>query len=132
MWRKFLLRNEEARLLFVDRSKAWALALVRAESRGPGDMGEAMRRVARRIRIPFGRIWALHYRPPKDVPVSIYQSLALAYIAMCEEQVRHLRHEIEVTRAIAGADCSAVRAAETLVDTHDLPVAGIVAKAGRE
>lgn len=41
--------------------------------------------------------------------------LQAAYQAECERQLRKLQHEIQITEAIAGADCSAVRAAKALV-----------------
>lgn len=117
---KSVLQKSEAALDFVGRSRTWAAELVRAESRGAGDKGEAMRRVARRIGIAFSRIWSLEYRPPKDVPVSVYQRLAQAYLAMREDQIRRLQHEIEITRAISGDGARAVRAAEALVAAADL------------
>lgn len=117
------LRNaqkQEAELDHVEQSRAWATALVRAECRGAGDKGPAMRRVARRIGVAFSRLWALDYRPPKDVPASMYQRLARAYLAMREDQIRRLEHDIEITRQIAGDGARAVCAAEALVAEANL------------
>jgi hypothetical protein len=99
----------------VDQAAGWARTLTQAEARGPGDMENAWRRLEARYGVPWRTFWALRYRRPRDLTVSIYQSLAAAYAAECERQMRRLRHEIATTKIIAGADHAAVRAAETLV-----------------
>ncbi len=64
---------------FVVEAQAWAKALVRFESRFPGDYAAAMRRVARQTKVTHGLLWALHYRAPKTVPVDQNAKLAEAY-----------------------------------------------------
>lgn len=103
----------------VDTAVGWANALVRSESRGPGDLDNAMRRVARRHSLPYGLFWKLRYRRPKDVAASLFISLREAYEAECARQLDRLAHDLEVTKANAGPDCRAVRAAQALVGAED-------------
>lgn len=44
-----------------------ARRLVQAESRGPGDTENAMRRISSRWGVPFTFLWSLRYRPPADI-----------------------------------------------------------------
>ena len=75
-----------------------------------------MDRLERRHALPRRTLWALRYRPPKDILASVYFKLLAAYQAECERQLRHLTHEIELTRAVAGPRVASVGAAEALVD----------------
>ncbi len=96
----------------------WANELVRRESRGPGDSENAMRRLEARYGISWRTFWALRYRPPSEVFVSVYQRLHAAYLAECERQERLLRHEIEIVKAkglASSAVTAAISEAESLV-----------------
>ena len=103
----------------VDQAAVWARELTRVEARGPGDLGNAWRRLEARYGVPASTFWSLRYRPPKDILASIYFRLRGAYEAECERQMRKLKNEIAITKAIAGADCSAVRAAAALLGEDD-------------
>ncbi|HVI30438.1 hypothetical protein [Hansschlegelia sp.] len=105
----------------VERAARWADALVRAESRGPGDLDNAMRRIARRYRLSHSVLWRLRYRRPRDVLASVYFTLLAAYEAECARQIDRLAHELEITKAVAGVDGRAVRAAQALVDKTHVP-----------
>jgi hypothetical protein len=74
-----------------------------------------MRAVAREYKIEYGVLWKLRYRKPKDIVVRWYFKLKTAYEAECQRQMRKLSHEIEKTKAVAGASAAAVSAAEALV-----------------
>jgi len=104
---------------YVERAALWTRDLVHKESRGPGDLQNAMRRVSRRHGIPHATLWALRYRRPKDLLISVFTAIQQAYVAECIRQARALEHEIEITKAVAGPDCAAVRAVETLVGSID-------------
>ena len=104
---------------YVDRAALWTRELVHKESRGPGDLQNAMRRVSRRHGIPHATIWALRYRRPKDLLISVFTAIQQAYVAECARQARALEQEIQLTKAIAGPDCAAVRASEALVGAID-------------
>ena len=98
------------------QARDWANELVRRESRGPGDMENAMRRLEARHGIGWRTFWELRYRTPADVLVGVYLKIAAAYQSECERQERLLRHEILLTKAKVGPFSPGVRAAETLVD----------------
>ena len=101
---------------YVAEASDWAKKMVRRDSRGSGDSGRAMAAVARRCGVTPSLIWALHYRPPKNLLVTAYFALASQYRDECEKQRKLLEHEIEVTAAKVGADSAAVGAARALVD----------------
>lgn len=105
--------------LYVDECAEWARRLTQTEARGPGDIDNAWRRLEIRYGLPWRVFWALRYRRPKDITASIYFRLLAAYEDVCERQARKLQHEIEVTKAKAGAAHPAVVAAETVVGEDD-------------
>ncbi len=113
------LRDEQMSDRAVDQAAGWARALTQSEARGPGDLDNAWQRLEARYGVPASTFWSLRYRKPKDIVASIYLRLRGAYEAECQRQMRKLHHEIEITKAIAGADHAAVRAAEALVDEGD-------------
>lgn len=83
----------------ISDARSWANELIRRESRGPGDTENAMHRLEARYGIPWRTFWALRYRPPSDVFVSVYLNLRAAYEAECARQERLLRHERQITEA---------------------------------
>lgn len=115
MDKKPLRERQMSDVALVERAASWADALLKLESRGPGDLDNAMRRLARKTGVSYATFWKLRYRRPKDVFASVYFSLLAAYEAEHKRQLERLTHELELTRAIAGADCRAVRSAEALV-----------------
>lgn len=80
-------------------ARTWANELIRRESRGPGDMENAMRRIEARYGVPWRTLWTLRYRPPADVMVGVYLNLKAAYESECSRQERLARHEREITEA---------------------------------
>jgi len=98
--------------------------LLRFETRGPGDTANAMRRIATRAAVPFGKLWALRYRPPKEIASHVLARIEAAHAAECERQLRRLAHDVEVTAAIAGAAHPAVRAGEAVLRAAGRPVEG--------
>jgi hypothetical protein len=115
--RKFSLRREKTvtSAATVQEASKYAHSLVTLRSRGSGDKANAIDRVARECRVPRGAIWSLLYRPPKRVWADVLQSLRDGYVAACEARLEELKHEIEITKTLAGTDNRAVRAAEALV-----------------
>lgn len=87
----------------ITDAQGWANKLLQRETRVPGDMENAMRRLEARYGVPWRTFWQLRYRPPSDVFVGVYLSLKAAYEAECERQERLLRHEREITKAKAMA-----------------------------
>lgn len=104
-----------AKILCVAEARSWASELVRRESKGPGDMENAMHRLEAKHGIPWRVFWALRYRPPTDLFVRVYLQIQSAYVSECERQERLLRHEIEITKATLGPHSVAVRKAEAVL-----------------
>lgn len=108
-----------AKMNVVASARTMAGELVKHESRGPGDMENAMHRLEARYGIPWRTFWTLRYRPPADVMAGVYHRLMAAYQAECDRQMRLLRHELETTERKAGPDAPAVRQARAVVDAMD-------------
>lgn len=99
----------------VQEASKYAHSLVSLRSRGSGDKANAIDRVARECRVSRGAIWSLLYRPPKRVWADVLQSLRDGYVAACEARLEELKHEIAITKALAGSDSRAVHEAEAMV-----------------
>ena len=84
---------------FVDEARSHLDSLLRAESRGPGDFLPAMRRLARRERVSYSALWALRYRPGKDIYASVFFKLRQAHADACQRQLQHLEHELALAEA---------------------------------
>ena len=108
----------------VEQSQDWARKIVNADVRGPGDLENAMRRVESRFGIPFAALWALRYRPPKDVAASIYLRLQQAHAAVCESQMRKYQDELEKVRQTTGHSAAFVRAAVAVAGDSDRTAEG--------
>lgn len=121
MFKKFLTDWQMSDVAYIERAANWSKDLARMRARGPGDLENAMRGIERDYGIDYWTQWTLRYRPSriKDIGVGIYNRLHAAYLAECERQARKLRHEAEITKAIAGPDHAAVRAAEALLGESD-------------
>lgn len=96
----------------IDNAANMARDLVQRESRGPGDVENAMRRVEAKYGVPYAVLWRLRYRKPKDILLGVAMRLVEAYEAQRAEQLRRLNHEREITRVTG-------RIAEALVAASD-------------
>jgi hypothetical protein len=103
-------------LAFVEEAGRWARALVWDECRRPGDYADAMRRVSRRTRVPFGLLWNLHYRQPKTIGVEKYAALGAAY---CDYQRRKYQEEREAAAPSTALGAALLRAADYLARQDD-------------
>lgn len=119
MCKKLLRERQMGDAAYVDQAADWARALTQRESRGPGDLENAWRRLEARYGVPSSMFWALRYRRPKDIMASVFFRLHGAYQAECARQMRKLQHDIELTKAIAGPDHPVVVAAQAVVDADD-------------
>ena len=70
--------------------------LLKLESRGAGDLENAMRRLGRRYGIPWRVFWTLRYRAPSDLFVSVFEKLKEANRAECGRQIERLKHELQI------------------------------------
>lgn len=99
----------------VMQARDYADELLRWETRGPGDTENAMRRLANRYALPFGKWWALRYRPPKEIASHVLTCIAAAHAAERQRQLRKLAHDIALTEATAGHSRDLADAARALV-----------------
>lgn len=106
---------------YLDQASVWSKELTRMRARGPGDMDNAMRSVAREYGLDYWFIWQLRYKRDrlKFLSISVYDRLKAAYQAECERQVRKLQNEIVITEKISGPHGAAVCAAKALVGETD-------------
>lgn len=72
--------------------------LLRLESRGAGDLENAMRRLGNRYGLPWRVFWNLKYRNQKDVFVGVLRKLKEAHIAECRRQVERMAHELQIAK----------------------------------
>ncbi len=84
----------------VDIARNMASELVQRESRGPGDLENAMRRIEQKYGIPYSMLWRLRYRQPADILCGIYRRIQAAYRDQCARQITKLEHDIAVTKAL--------------------------------
>lgn len=87
---------------YVEEAASKASWMVRREVRGPGDLLPAMNRIEQRYGVPYSVLWALRYRKPKDILVSVYARISAAYEAERERQRRLLEHEATIESAKTG------------------------------
>jgi hypothetical protein len=87
----------------VESATEYVRVMVQRESRGPGDLDNAMHRIEARYGLPFWSLWHLRKGKAKSCEVSLYQRIRGAYFDMCQRQADNLLHEIEL-EAAAGDD----------------------------
>lgn len=85
---------------YVIEAQRWAGALIEREHRGPCDtIDAAMWRAEQKWGIERSTFWALRYRPPRELFVSVYMRLRQAYVSECERQEARLQHELMLAKA---------------------------------
>jgi hypothetical protein len=72
--------------LLVEQARVWLGFLCREETNGPGEHGEAMRRIAQKLRLPFGFLSEMTYRPPKSISAGRFLTLAAAHDECIQRQ----------------------------------------------
>lgn len=94
--------------------------LIVNESRGPGDIDNAMRRLEAKYGIPYSFLWSLRYRPPTDILVGAWSRLVSAYEVECARHQRRLESERQLMRTLGhAANSFAMRAADSLAGAKD-------------
>lgn len=119
MSKNTLTERQMSNRCHMSQATAWADELIREETRGPGDLDNAMRRVARRANVTHGFLWKLRYRNPKDVLAGQFFNLQRAWTELKSRQMRNLRNEIEKNAALFGDESDPVQAARALVAASD-------------
>jgi hypothetical protein len=95
----------------VDAATEYVRTMVQRESRGPGDIDNAMNRLEAKYGLPFWTMWHLRKGRAKTVEASMLARIRSAYLDMCARQASGLLHEIEM-EAAAGDDTLADLEAE--------------------
>jgi hypothetical protein len=95
--------SNETPPMSVEAATDYVRTMVQRESRGPGDIDNAMQRIETRYGLPFWSLWHLRKGKAKSIEVSLYARIHGAYFDMCRRQASNLLHEIEV-EAAAGND----------------------------
>jgi len=97
------LRESEVSSVTIDPG-GFVRRMVELESRGNGDECNALERVARRIGIGSRVARRIKNGERKTVDVSLFARMRMAYLELCEAQIRKLEHEIATERALHGVD----------------------------
>jgi len=84
----------------VESATEYVRTMVQRESRGPGDIENAMQRLEVRYGLPFWTLWHLRKGRAKTCDTSLFARIRGAYLDMCQQQVGSLLHEIQIEAAI--------------------------------
>jgi hypothetical protein len=87
----------------VEAATEYVRTMVQRESRGPGDLDNAMHRLESKYGLPFWTLWHLRKGKAKTVEASLLARIRGAYLDMCQRQASNLLHEIKM-EAAAGDD----------------------------
>lgn len=101
--------------IFVREASTKASWMVQRESRGPGDLPNAMRRLEQRYGISYHVLQSLRYRKPQDILASVYARICEAYEAERGRQLRLLEHECSIEDAKTRFGRAVMAEAESVV-----------------
>lgn len=88
----------------VDAATEYVRTMVQRESKGPGDLENAMSRIEAKYGLPFWTLWHLRRGKAKTVEASMLARIRAAYLDMCQRQASNLLHEIKVEAAASDND----------------------------
>ena len=92
----FPKRDNEVPEMSATVATGYVKRMVQRESRGPGDIDNAMRRIEQRYGLPFWSLWHLRKGKAKTCDASLYARVRAAYLDMCQRHADALLHEIEM------------------------------------
>lgn len=78
----------------TDNAGVWTRWLIRQETRGTGDLENAMRRAARKSGVSYWTLWTIWYRRAKRVSAETYTKLEQAVYVEKKRQLRLLESEL--------------------------------------
>lgn len=87
----------------VEAATEYVRTMVQRESRGPGDLDNAMQRLEAKYGLPFWTLWHLRKGKAKTVEASLLARIRGAYLDMCQRQAANLLHEIKTEAAVGDA-----------------------------
>ncbi len=118
---KTSLRNCKMTDAIVSHTRTLLTDLIKIEWRGNGDLGPALARIARRTGVPQSRLWALLYRPPKDVYASVVLKLAADHEAIRDRLQTKYTAARDATDASSGIGAALTRLAAAIAGGLDQP-----------
>lgn len=104
---------------FVEHAGELASKMIARETRGPGDVENAMRRLEARYAIPYQALWQARYRRPKQIAAHVYAAIVAAYETECDRQAKLLEHERAITKAKGWPSEAFARASVELVSKEN-------------
>lgn len=78
------------------KTQSYICRMVEKETKGWGDTLPALERLANRYAIPFWTMNNIRIGRAKTVEGGIMRRVKLAYLDMCERQLKNLQHELEL------------------------------------
>lgn len=75
-------------------AQGYVQKLIAKESKGWGDTKNAMSRLEQKYGLPFWSLDHIRTGRAKTVDHGLFNRIKFAYISYCEQQVRHLQHEL--------------------------------------
>lgn len=115
MCKKLLRGVQRVTTAHVLNAQKMARDLVARETKGSGDMENAMRRLEAKYGVPFQFLWSLRYRPPHDVLMGMFERLQHAYERQLDEKLKRLEHERQITETKSRIAARLAGAADALV-----------------
>ncbi len=87
----------------VEAATEYVRKMTKLESSGPGDIDNALRRIADRFGLGFWTLWHLRKGKAKSCDSGLYARIRGSYLDMCAAKASNLLHEITI-EAAAGHD----------------------------
>jgi hypothetical protein len=118
------INHQEAKMSnasHISEAARWADWLTKTESRGPGDMPNAWRRLEQRYGIPFQTFRNLRYQHPKDIWAGLYLKLKAAHEMEKQRQFNQLQHELQTARLLGASLDDLASSSSTVVDNKKAP-----------
>jgi hypothetical protein len=97
----FQKREKATQPMSVEAATDYVRTMVQRESRGPGDLDNAMSRIEAKYGLPFWTLWHLRRGKAKTVEASMLARIRAAYLDMCQRQASNLLHEIKIEAAVS-------------------------------
>jgi hypothetical protein len=95
----FQKQEKAVQPMSVEAATGYVRTMVQRESRGPGDLDNAMTRIEAKYGLPFWTLWHLRRGKAKTVEASMLARIRAAYLDMCQRQASNLLHEITIEAA---------------------------------
>lgn len=87
----------------VDEVRLWAKKMVQRESRGNGDQGNALERVARLCKIQPRSLRRIINGETIDPGIRVYGNVRKAFLTHTERMISELQEELKIERAKASS-----------------------------